>query len=84
VETTRQCADRILDVHLKDITEASAAGRAFPAGRGVIDLPGFLQALIDVGFSGIASFEYEADPTDPLPGLAESVGYVRGILAVIG
>jgi hypothetical protein len=25
-------------------------------------------------------FEYEKDPADPVPGLAESVGYVRGLL----
>jgi sugar phosphate isomerase/epimerase len=84
VETTRKCADRILDVHLKDVTEASAAGRACPAGHGVIDLPAFLKTLMEIGFSGVAAFEYEADPDDPLPGLAESVGYVRGVLAVIG
>jgi sugar phosphate isomerase/epimerase len=84
VETTRKCADRILDVHLKDVTAASREGHACPAGRGVIDLVGFLKALIQIGFAGVASFEYEADPSDPLPGLAESVGYTRGILAVIG
>jgi sugar phosphate isomerase/epimerase len=84
VETTRRCADRILDIHLKDVTAASAAGRACPAGHGVIDLPAFLKTLMEIDFSGVAAFEYEADATDPLPGLAESVGYVRGVLAVVG
>jgi len=83
IATTRRCADRILDVHLKDETAASPRGRTCPIGRGVIDMPAFLETLIDIGFSGVASFEYEADPNDPLPGLAESVGYVRGALAVI-
>jgi inosose dehydratase len=32
-------------------------------------------------YGGTAAFEYEKDGEDPLPGLAESVGYVRGILA---
>jgi hypothetical protein len=26
------------------------------------------------------SFEFEKDENDPLPGLAESVGYVRGVV----
>ena len=33
--------------------------------------------------SGIVSFEYEKDADDPLAGLAESLGYVKGVLAVI-
>jgi hypothetical protein len=34
-------------------------------------------------FSGILSFEYEKEDNDPVPGLAESIGYVKGVLAVI-
>jgi len=36
-----------------------------------------------LGFQGTASFEYEKDAKDPLAGLAESVGYVRGVLATL-
>jgi hypothetical protein len=34
-------------------------------------------------YHGIVAFEFEKDPKDPLPGLAESVGYVRGVLAAV-
>jgi inosose dehydratase len=54
---------------------------AVEAGRGVIDIPRFLQALGEMDYRGTAAFEYEKDGRDPLPGLAESVGYVRGALA---
>lgn len=77
------CADRILDVHCKDVTEATAKGRATVAGRGVIDLVAFLRKLIEIDYSGFVSFEYEESPDDPLAGLAQSVGYVQGVLAVI-
>jgi sugar phosphate isomerase/epimerase len=80
VAATEQCADRILDVHIKDVTEATRKGTAIACGRGVIDLPKVLRTLIKTGYSGYVSFEYEAEPDDPLPGLAESVGYVRGVL----
>jgi inosose dehydratase len=50
-------------------------------GRGIIDIPGLVRALIEVKFKGVASFEYEEQPDDPLPGLAESVGFMRGVLA---
>ena len=52
-----------------------------PVGRGVLDELGILQALIDTGYNDTVWFEYEQSPEDPLPGLAESVGYVRGMLA---
>ena len=79
----RRFADRMLDIHLKDVSQAAANGKCVEAGRGVIDIPALLTALVDTGFSGNASFEYEKDENDPLPGLAESVGYVRGVLATI-
>jgi len=84
VKTIHQCADRILDFHGKDVTEATAKGRACPAGRGVIDLPAFFQAVIDIGYGNVVALEYEADAENPLPGCAESIGYFRGILSVIG
>ena len=57
---------------------------AVEAGRGVIDLPRFLRTLAAMDYRGTAAFEYEKDGRDPLPGLAESVGYVRGVLAAQG
>ncbi|NOX55849.1 MAG: sugar phosphate isomerase/epimerase [Planctomycetes bacterium] len=80
VAITEKCADRMLDVHMKDVTSATRKGRATPCGRGVVDIPTLLRALIKTGYKGYLAFEYESDPNDPLPGLAESVGYVRGVL----
>ena len=76
-------ADRLLDVHVKDVSEATAKGRTVEVGRGVIDIPRFLETLVKIKYSRIVSFEYEANPADPLVGLAESVGYVRGVLATL-
>jgi sugar phosphate isomerase/epimerase len=61
----------------------AAAGKTVEIGRGVVDIPAVLSALLAVGYSGIVAFEYEKDADDPLAGLAESVGYVRGVLAAI-
>ena len=73
--------DRLLDVHIKDVSAAEAAGRTLEVGRGVIDIPKFLRTLIRLDYAGVVAFEYEKDPDDPFLGLAESVGYVRGVLA---
>lgn len=77
------CGLRLLDVHMKDVSAATAEGTTVECGRGVIDLPRLLRTLIAIGFRGSASFEHEKDGGDPLAGLAESVGYVRGVLAAL-
>ena len=77
---SEQCADRLLDVHLKDVTEPTKDGRCTACGRGVVDLPGLLKTLREIDYQGLLAFEYEAEPDKPLPGLAESVGYIRGVM----
>jgi len=74
---------RIFEIHMKDVTSSDKDGKAIEIGRGVIDIPGFLKKVVKMKFSGIISFEYEKDDKDPVPGLAESMGYVKGVLAVI-
>ncbi|MFC2156324.1 TIM barrel protein [Acidobacteriota bacterium] len=76
-------ADRLIDVHIKDVSSATKEGGTVEIGRGVIDIPKFLRTLIEIGYEGTASFEFEKDGNDPLPGVAESLGYVRGVLSVI-
>jgi sugar phosphate isomerase/epimerase len=73
--------ERLYDVHLKDVDRAEAKGGTLEAGRGVLDLKAVLAALVKIGFRGMADFEYEKDGADPLPGLAESVGYCKGLMA---
>ncbi len=73
--------DRVLDLHVKDVSSADAKGKTVEMGRGVIDIPGFLKTLKRLGYAGTLHFEFEKDQNDPLPGLAESIGYARGVLA---
>lgn len=83
IKDTARFMDRVHDIHIKDEDKAEASGQTCEIGRGVIDIPGFLEMLLKENYSKIVSFEYEKDGKDPLPGLAESVGYVRGVLKVI-
>ena len=78
-----QFADRLLDVHIKDVTAADPKGGVTEVGRGAIDIPGVIRTLIKINYTGLVSFEYEKSENDPLPGLAESVGYVRGVMATV-
>ena len=75
--------DRVFDIHLKDVTEAVAEGKTCIIGRGVIDFQSFLAAVVKLGYQGTLALEYEAEGKDPLPGMAESIGYIKGILATL-
>lgn len=81
-EVARFC-DRLLDVHIKDVSSADAKGSTVEIGRGVIDMIKLLKTLVKVNYSHTIHFEHEKDEKDPLPGVAESVGYVRGVLATL-
>ncbi len=85
VGVIRRYRDRLYDVHLKDIV-APVGGKDDPVeiGRGRLDQRAILTALLATGYNGTAWFEYEKDPNDPVPGLAESVGYIRGLLQGLG
>lgn len=78
---TERFFDRVLDVHIKDVSSADEKGTTVEIGRGVIDTPKLLQSLVRLRYSKTVHFEHEKDAKDPLPGVAESVGYVRGVLA---
>ena len=75
--------DRVLDVHIKDVSAADEKGTTVEIGSGVIDTPKLLKTLVRLGYSKTIHFEHEKDAKDPLSGLAESVGYVRGVLAAL-
>lgn len=80
-EAIRTCAARLHDVHLKDLASREPRARVIEVGRGVLDIRGILQALREIGFRGHVGLEHEKDMNDPLPGVAESIGYIRGTLA---
>lgn len=74
---------RIFDVHIKDVTEASKAGRGIEIGRGKIDFPALIKVMREVGYSGKCSLEYEKDMKDPFLGIAESIGYFKAVSKLV-
>jgi sugar phosphate isomerase/epimerase len=66
-------------MHIKDVTKAEQDGKAIEAGRGIINFPALVKALRKINYRGHCSIEFEKDMKDPLPGIAESVGYFKGV-----
>src|SRR5665647_129272 len=71
---------RVFDIHIKDVTGTTKLGYSLEIGRGVINFPAFVKMLRKVGYTGVCSLEHEKDMTDPFMGIAESIGYFRGII----
>ena len=82
-ESAEKYFDRLFDVHVKDVSASTAQGQTVEIGRGVIDIPKLIKTLTRLGFKGTLALEYEKDAKDPLPGSAESIGYLRGVLAAL-
>ncbi len=83
-DTIRRCSDRLYEVHLRD-TLATGGGmkdsEPVVVGNGRLDFPSIISALIEVKYSWQAELEYEKKEDNRLAGVAESLGYLRGILA---
>ncbi len=76
-----KCQERLYDLHMKDISALGDKNTPIEGGRGILDSKSILAALLKIKYQGLVGFEYEKDAKDPVPGLAESVGYVKGLLA---
>jgi sugar phosphate isomerase/epimerase len=83
VAVIHQCAPRLYDFHIKDVTQAAADGKPTEVGRGVIDIVGVLKILVELHYAYNIGLEYEKKENDPMPGVLESFGYMRGVLEAI-
>jgi inosose dehydratase len=72
---------RVFDIHIKDVTGNTKQGYSVEIGRGIIDIPAFVRMLREVGYSGVCSLEHEKNMKNPFMGIAESIGYFRGVIA---
>jgi len=80
-----RCRARLYDVHLKDTLVGAGVKKDIPAGLGFgrLDIRSIMAALLQVKFPYQAGLEDELDSTDPVPGIAQSFGYMRGMLAAL-
>lgn len=75
--------DRLYDLHFKDINTTEANGVTIPAGRGVLDLIAVVRALVKIRFQYLFSIEYEGWENDPVPAVAETMGYAKGLISTL-
>jgi sugar phosphate isomerase/epimerase len=83
VAACRECRDRLYDMHVKDLAVATDKDSQVAVGRGVIDYPALFRTLLEIGYQGQVGLEYEINAKNPLPGMIESMAYMRGVLDAV-
>jgi sugar phosphate isomerase/epimerase len=90
VESARKLAKRTYSTHIKDIQPTTGSPRHWtfwasaPAGSGIIDMPGVVQALRDGGYRGMLCVEVDflKDPlADETAAVQSAVNYLRHLAA---
>ncbi len=79
-DQVRRYFDRLLDVHIKDVSSADAKGTTVEIGKGVVDTIKLLRTLVGLKYSRTLHLEYEKDQENPMPGVLYSIGYLRGAM----
>lgn len=80
-DVTLKYGHRIYEMHIKDMTIASPTGIDCVIGRGVVNFPALIKALRKTKYSGKCSIEMAS--ADPLPVIAESLGYFKGVMRAV-
>lgn len=81
VDAIRQVGPRLFDVHIKDLAQRNAKESQVAVGEGIMPVPAIFAALQGIGYTGFVDLEYEIFPDNPLPGVTESIAYMRGVIA---
>jgi inosose dehydratase len=82
-EAAMKCASRLYDIHVKDLRDAAVKSPGVPMGQGSIDCVRFLKTLVKLKFQHHVALEYEVEGKDPVPGICQSIGFERGVLAAL-
>lgn len=80
VDDVKKTRDRLYSMHFKDLDSDQIDAKGVPVGIGVLPTIPLLRGLLHQGYAGELQLEYEVEPKDPLLGMAESLGYMRGAL----
>lgn len=72
---------RLLDLHMKDLSDLSDKDSICAVGDGVLPIAPFMRQLAEIGYTGYANLEYEIDADNPGPGMHRSFAFMRGVAA---
>jgi sugar phosphate isomerase/epimerase len=71
-------------MHMKDLAKPDAKESQVAVGRGVMPVREIFAELANMRYPGYVDLEYEIHGDDPMPGVIESMAYMRGVMAGMG
>ena len=80
IASVSMAGPRLLDLHIKDLSDKTKRESQVEVGKGLLDIPGLFRALLKARFAGHVSLEYEINENDPVTGIKESLGYMKGVV----
>ena len=84
VEAIHAVGPRLFNMHVKDLTSFDSRESPVAVGRGIIPFREMFEALIATRYAGFIDLEYEIHADDPMPGVIESMAYMRGMVGGMG
>ena len=84
VQAIHEAGPRLWNMHIKDLANFQDKESQVAVGEGIMPVRKIFEALVAVKYKGFVDLEYEIHPDDPMPGVIESFGYMRGVLAGLG
>jgi sugar phosphate isomerase/epimerase len=84
VEAIRAVGPRLFNMHMKDLASFTDKESQVAVGAGKMPVREIFRELIAIGYSGFVDLEYEIKGDDPMPGVIESIAYMRGVLTGLG
>jgi len=84
VQAIHEIGPRLFNMHVKDLTDFQSKESQVAVGRGLMPIREIFEALIKIDYKGYVDLEYEVHGDDPMPGVTESLAYMRGVLAGMG
>jgi len=84
VEAIHAAGPRLFNIHMKDLTDFTSKESQVSVGQGKMPIREIFDALVKTKYAGWVDLEYEVHGDDPMPGVAESLAYMRGVLAGMG
>ena len=80
VADVNKTKERLYSMHFKDLDSDHVDAKGVPVGTGAVPIISLLRELLHLRYAGEIQLEYEVEPKDPVPGMAESLGFMRGSL----
>jgi len=84
VEAIHEVGPRLFNMHMKDLADLKVKESQVAVGEGKMPVRVIFEALIANQYAGFVDLEYEIHADDPMPGVAGSFAYMRGVLAGMG